>query len=88
MNGVVNDYLRNHWDEIRSDLALTGRHEKTFDQGKAVGEGFYNANFGRNADPKPIYSKTSIVTITLELAPSRGPPVIRVVRAFPNGRGH
>jgi hypothetical protein len=53
-----------------------------------VGEGFYNKNFGTNKDPLPVYSKTNIVTIFLKLTTDRGPPSLRVVTAFPNGRGH
>jgi hypothetical protein len=88
MNRVVNDYLRNNWKEIRSDLALHGFHKKTFDAGKSVGEGFRNANYGKQAPPLPVYSRTSIVTVVLERAPSRGPPGFQVITAYPNGRGH
>jgi hypothetical protein len=89
MNRVVNDYLRDNWTKIRSELALNKEYRKTFkSDGGAVGEGFYNKNYGMKKDPLPVYSQTNIVTIFLKLTTDRGPPEIRVITAFPNGRGH
>lgn len=85
MNRAVNDYVSNNWNAIRSDLALSGRHQKTFDYHNVVGEGFYNANVGNPGPRRAVYSRTSHVTITLELPAGGGAPII--VRAFPNGRG-
>ena len=87
MNQVVNDYLRKNWEAVRSDLALNGRHEATFDHGNLTGEGFHNSNYSQPGPPNPIYSRTSIVTITLDLVPGSSPPTFRIIRAFPNGRG-
>jgi hypothetical protein len=87
MNRVVNNYLRNNWEAIRSDLALNGRHEATFDSGNLAGEGFSNSSFGTPNPPNAVYSRTSVVTITLELILGRTPAAFRILRAFPNGRG-
>jgi hypothetical protein len=87
MNEVVNNYLRNNWETVRSDLAMNARHEATFNNGQLAGEGFYNSNYGTPNPPNAVYSQTSIVTITLELIPGSNPPAFRIVRTFPNGRG-
>jgi hypothetical protein len=87
MNRVINEYIRGNWDAIRSDLALDGVHEATFDQGNAVGEGFYNSNQGGMGPRNPVYHVTSNVTITIRMVPGSNPPAIYVVRAYPAGRG-
>ena len=87
LNRVVNEYFRNNWDTIRSDLATEGVHERTFDRGSLTGEGFSNANQGTPNPPVSVEGRTSMVTITIELVPGSNPPVLRIVRTFPNGRG-
>ena len=87
MNRVVNEHLRANWEKIRSDVAVNGRYEATFNQGNLVGEGFFNQSFGTPEPARPVFSQTSTVTITIDLAPGRNPPAIRIIRAFPNGRG-
>jgi hypothetical protein len=86
---TINAYLRANWETIRSDLATKGEFNAMFDARRAVGEGFYDANFGTpgpHAAPRPVYHTTSIVSLTLRLVPG-APPRIYVETAFPFGRG-
>ena len=87
MNRVVNEHLSSNWEKIRSDLAVNGRYEATFNQGNLTGEGFHNASYGTPNAPRAVYGQTSMVTITMEMIPGRNPPAFRIIRAFPNGRG-
>jgi hypothetical protein len=88
INDVLNRYLRDNWDDVRLDLALREKHTKLVQHEHAVGEGFRNANFGQeNSRPRSVYLQTNFYEITLDLLhPGRGPPVIQVTTAFPNGR--
>jgi hypothetical protein len=96
INDVVNRYLRENWDGIRLDLALREKHNNLVQHEHAVGEGFRDANFGKekkkekkkeDTSPESVYLQTNFYEITLDLFhPGRGPPVIRVITAFPNGR--
>ncbi len=87
MNRTVNDYLQNNWDQVRSDLALNGTHNATFDAGHAVGEGYYNSGQYGAGPRQAVYTQTSTVTLTVRSVPS-DPSAINIIRAFPNGRGY
>jgi hypothetical protein len=85
MNRTVNDYIAANWDTIRSDLALNGRHNSTFDAGHRTGEGFYNEGMYGSGPRSAHYGQTSYATVRLELIPGN-PPTFFVVTAFPAGR--
>ncbi len=86
MNQTVNDYLRDNWEQVRSDLALKHLHSATFRTKSAVGEGYYNGGQHGLGPRKAVYGQTSLVTITIVDVPS-DPSAIKVVTAFPNGKG-
>ena len=86
MNRTVNDYLQNNWEQVRSDLALEGRHEATFNTGNAVGEGYYNSGQYGAGPRQAVYGQTSMATITINTVPGN-PSAINIVRAYPNGSG-
>ena len=84
MNRTVNEHLRANWEAIRSDLALNGEYNGTFDAGHRTGEGFFNEGmFGAGAR-SARYGQTSNVTLRLRLLPAT-PPRFFVVTAFPSG---
>ena len=85
---VVNKYLKENWDRIRSDLAQEGKHSKPLvDAGEAVGEGFFNKNFGQPGSARvPVYHVTSIFSISIELIPGN-PPSFVIITTFPFGKG-
>jgi len=87
MNRVVNNYLINNWEAVRTDLAVNKGHEVTFNHNNLVGEGFFNYAYGTPGQSNAGYTRTSIVTITLELIPGSDPPAFNIIRAFPNYRG-
>ncbi|HEV2782705.1 MAG TPA: hypothetical protein VGX25_25215 [Actinophytocola sp.] len=84
MNRTVNDYVRANWDDIRSELALNGQFEGTFDAGHRVGEGFYNDGMHGSGPRNAHYAQTSYVTVRLRLVPG-DPPGVMVVTAYPSG---
>ena len=86
LNDTINTYLKANWEMIRSELAMEGTFEGTFDAGNAVGEGFFNEGQMGMGPQDAIYHQTSQVTLTLQLIPGN-PPSFFVVRAFPAGRG-
>ena len=67
MNRTVNDYLQNNWEQVRSDIALNGGHDATFNTGHAVGEGYSNSSYHTSNPPNAVYGQTSMVTITIDL---------------------
>lgn len=84
MNRTVNGYLETNWATVRSDLALDGRHKAIFDAGNVVGEGFYNKGMGGAGPRVAHYTRTSFVSIALELVPGH-PPTFVVITTFPSG---
>ncbi|WP_129840301.1 hypothetical protein [Streptomyces sp. RFCAC02] len=85
MNRTINDHIRDNWDDIRSELALSDRntYRKTFDAEHLVGEGFYNEGMYRPGHPRVArYVQASEVTITLRLIPGT-PPHFFLLTAFP-----
>ncbi len=87
MNDTINTYLRVNWQTIRSELALEGKLEATFDAGNAIGEGFFNEGQMGIGSRNAVYHQTSTVPLTLQFIPGP-PPSFFVVRAFPAGRGY
>ncbi len=87
MNDTINTYLRVNWQTIRSELALEGKLEATFDAGNAIGEGFFNEGQMGIGSRNAVYHQTSVVTITLFVIPGQ-PPSFFVLSTFPAGRGH
>jgi hypothetical protein len=85
MNRTINDYVSRNWETIRSDLAMTGVHRRTFDAGHRVGEGFVNDGMFSAGPVKPRYMTTSFVTIRMRLAPGTDPPEPFILTAFPAG---
>ena len=53
MNRVVNEHLSSNWEKIRSDLAVNGRYEATFNQGNLTGEGSTTRATARPTRPAP-----------------------------------
>ncbi|WP_169812678.1 WXG100-like domain-containing protein [Nocardia acidivorans] len=84
MNRTVNDYLRANWENIRSDLALTGEHSAVFDAGHRIGEGFYNEGMFGVGQRSTQYAQTSYAKMRLMLVPG-SPPSFMVITAFPSG---
>jgi hypothetical protein len=85
MNRTVNEYVRQNWEQIRTDLALRGRHNGGFDAGHRVGEGYYN-NGMYGAGPRDArYLTTSLAVIRIWLVPGSDPPEPFVRTAFPAG---
>lgn len=85
MDRTVRALLQEHWDSIRATLARGEDYNKTFDIGRAVGEGFRNV--GTNAAPNAVYAKTSFVTLRIKAEPNT-PGGFTVITTFPNGRGY
>ena len=86
MNRTVNDYLQNNWEQVRSDLAVSGRHQATFNTESAVGEGYSNSSAGTSNPPNAVYGQTSMVTTVIKAVPG-DPSAIKIITAYPNGRG-
>jgi hypothetical protein len=85
MNRTVNEYVRQNWESIRSDLALRGRHRGGFDAGHRVGEGFYNTGMYGSGPRHAQYATTGLVVIRISLVPGSDPPEPFVVTAYPAG---
>jgi hypothetical protein len=85
MNRTINDYVSQNWETIRSDLATTGTHRRTFDAGHRVGEGFVNDGMFGAGPIQPHYMTTSVVTVRMKLAPGTDPPQPFILTAFPAG---
>jgi hypothetical protein len=85
MNRTVNEYVRRHWEDIRSDLALRGRHSGGFDAGHRVGEGYFNTGMYGAGPRNSQYTATSLVVVRIRLVPGSDPPEPFVLTAFPAG---
>ena len=86
MNRTINEYLEKNWDSIRWELATKPNVELTFDAGKAIGEGFFNAGQGGIGHRQAVYSKTSYVKVVIKLDQTE-PMIPVVVTAHPLGKG-
>jgi hypothetical protein len=67
MNRTINDYVSRNWETIRSDLAMTGVHRRTFDAGHRIGEGFVNDGMFGAGPVKPRYMTTSFEEVHADL---------------------
>ncbi|MEV6849801.1 hypothetical protein [Actinoplanes sp. NPDC051411] len=85
MNRTINDYVRENWEEIRSNLAMDGVHRDKFDAHHRVGEGYYNVGMYGAGPRQSRFSTTSFVSITINLVPGADPPQPFIVTAFPSG---
>ena len=85
MHREVNRYVQENWETIRSDLALTGRHNGGFDAHHRVGEGYYNKGMHGAGPRQAEYGATSLVIVRMRLALDRDPPQPFIVTAFPSG---
>ena len=85
MNREVNRYVAENWEQIRSDLALTGRHSGGFDAHHRVGEGFYNKGMHGAGARQAEYGATSLVLVRIKVVPGSDPPQPFIVSAFPAG---
>jgi hypothetical protein len=90
LNQTVNRYLRNNWEQIRSDLALEGKHSNSFDAGQIVGKGYFNKNFGQPGGSRNPISQgpavTPMVFIAIKFVPGN-PPSFYVITTYPTLRG-
>jgi hypothetical protein len=85
MHHAVNEYVRRNWEDIRSDLALRGRHGGGFDAGHRVGEGYYNNGMYGAGPRQSQYATTSFVVVRIRLVPGSDPPQPFILTAFPAG---
>ncbi|MEH1766433.1 hypothetical protein [Nostoc sp.] len=87
LNQTINRYLRNNWEQIRSDLAIEGEHSNSFDAGKIVGKGYFNRNFGQPGGPVAQGpTVTPMVFIAIKFVPGN-PPSFYVITTYPTLRG-
>jgi hypothetical protein len=85
MNRTINDYVRENWEDIRSNLATDGVHRAKFDAHHRVGEGYYNVGMHGAGPRQSRFSTTSFVSLTIRLVPGSDPPQPFIVTAFPSG---
>lgn len=85
MNRTLNDYVRENWEEIRTNLAFDGEHGASFDAGHRVGEGYYNDGMYGAGPRNAHYLTTSFVRVFIQIADGSDPPQPFVVTAFPKG---
>ncbi|HEX5204431.1 MAG TPA: hypothetical protein VFW27_31285, partial [Actinoplanes sp.] len=87
MHRTISDYVNEHWELIRTNLAMNGRHRAVFDAGHRVGEGFVNRGMGGAGPRQAQYMTTSVVRILIRVVPGSDPPEPFIVTAFPAGLG-
>ena len=85
MNREVNNYVRENWEEIRTNLAMSGTHNGAFDAGHRVGEGFYNQGMYGVGPRESRYTAASLVRVAIDIVPGSDPPQPFIVTAFPAG---
>jgi hypothetical protein len=85
MHREINNYVRDNWDEIRTDLAMEGVHNGAFNAGHRVGEGFYNEGMYGVGPRQARYTAASLVRISIDIIPGTDPPQPFIVTAFPAG---
>lgn len=88
MNREINKYLRDNWEEIRSDLAMEGEHVRLFDAGHRVGQGFHNKGMHGVGPRQAEYGETSIVKIVISLVEDSDPAEFFIVSTYPAGLGY
>jgi len=87
LNQTVNRYLRNNWEQIRSDLAVSGEHANSFDAGQVIGKGYFNKNYGQPGGPvSQGPAPTSMVFIAIKFVPGN-PPSFYIITTYPTLRG-
>jgi hypothetical protein len=87
LNQTVNRYLKNNWEQIRSDLAVDGEHSNSFDAGQIVGKGYFNKNFGQPGGPVAEGpAVTPMVFIAIKFVPGN-PPSFYIITTYPTLRG-
>ncbi|SBT49341.1 hypothetical protein [Micromonospora auratinigra] len=88
-NRAINQYVSQHWDDIRHDLAATGEHSGNFNYGNRVGEGFYNDGAYGAGPRNAHHHATSHAEVRISIVPGSDPPKPYIVSAFPsaNPRG-
>ncbi|MFC7275710.1 hypothetical protein ACFQS1_17110 [Paractinoplanes rhizophilus] len=87
MNRTINEYVRANWAQIRSDLAIEGKHETVFDAGHRIGEGFVNRGMGGSGPPHAQYVTTSVVRLVIKVVPGSDPPDVYIKTSFPAALG-
>ncbi|XVU27043.1 hypothetical protein ACQPZJ_08380 [Actinoplanes sp. CA-054009] len=85
MTREVNEHVQQNWEAIRSDLAMKGLYEGTYEAGHRVGHGYYNSGMFGFGPRQAEYATVSRVVIRIRLAPGSDPPEPFVVTAFPSG---
>jgi hypothetical protein len=83
MNREVNNYVRENWEEIRTNLATEGVHNGAFNAGHRVGEGFYNDGMYGAGPRRARYTAASVIRISIDIVPGSDPPRPFIVTAFP-----
>jgi hypothetical protein len=87
MNRVVNSLIRDHWEDIRSDLALKGTFRESFYVGEVVGHGYHNTGMYGSGARDSAYSVAAGVRLTIKLVPDTDPAQMFVLTAFPTVMG-
>ncbi|SNY34580.1 hypothetical protein [Paractinoplanes atraurantiacus] len=85
MTREVNEHVQRNWEAIRSDLALKGFYEGTYEAGHRVGHGYYNSGMFGFGPRQAEYATVSRVVVRIRLAPGSDPPEPFLVTAFPSG---
>jgi len=85
MNREINNYIRDNWEAIRSDLAVDGKHNASFDTHHRVGEGYYNNGMYGVGPRQAQYATTGYVKIRIRVVPGSDPAEPFILTAFPTG---
>jgi hypothetical protein len=85
MNRTINEYVRQNWEAIRSDLAIDGFHSGSFDAGHLVGQGYYNRAMYTSGQRQAQFGETSFVQARIQVVPGSNPPEPFILTAFPSG---
>jgi hypothetical protein len=85
MNRTVNELLRQNWEAIRSDLALSLRSDRTLDAGAEIGQGFFNRGMYGAGPVRSQYSRAQHVRLRIRIVPNSDPPQMYILTAFPVG---
>ncbi len=87
MNRVINSLIRDHWEDIRSDLALKGTYRESFYVGEVVGHGYHNTGMYGSGARDSAYSVAAGVRLTIKLVPDAAPAQMFILTAFPTVMG-
>jgi hypothetical protein len=85
MDRTINSLIRENWDRIRGDLAVTEVFSGTFAVEGVVGEGYYNRGMYGTGPRQATYAQTTFVRLRLRLVPNSDPAEMFVMTAFPSG---